>query len=308
MKAPLLLALALALGAPAIAAEAPAPANPYAATIAPAERFEVESMLVERHGQRGRPLVLIPGLASGPWVWQDMVREFSGEHAVYVVTLPGFDGRPPVAGNALDAARKALQQLISERHLDRPVLVGHSLGGSLALAVAEERPALVGGVVTIDGLAVSPGTEELFGTERAQAARTARARVAAVPGAAFAAQQQEYMRGIGVLDMSMADELARLTARSDPAAVGAWMADALALDLRPGLSKISAPVLVLAPYFEPDAAQDQVSLQDKVDYYQSLMAGTPKLAVKAISPARHFAMMDQPDRVADAIRSFLNSL
>ena len=41
-------------------------------------------MLVERHGQRGTPLILIPGLASGAWAWQDTVRQFSGEHVVYV--------------------------------------------------------------------------------------------------------------------------------------------------------------------------------------------------------------------------------
>jgi pimeloyl-ACP methyl ester carboxylesterase len=308
MNAKLLLALALAASTPAFAADAPAPANPYAATIAPAERFEVDAMLVERHGQHGRPLVLIPGLASGSWAWQDIVREFSRDHVIYVVTLPGFDGRPPVPGNGLDAARKALLQLIATRGLDKPVLVGQSLGGTLALALAEERPDLVGGVVTIDGLPVFPGTEELPPGARDQVAQGARARVASVGGPAFAAQQQRYMRGVGVLDMNKADELARLTARSDPAAVGAYMADALALDLRPGLTKISTPVLVLAPWFEADAAQEQVSQQDKVEYYRSLMAGTAKLTVTAISPARHFAMIDQPGQVADALRSFLNSL
>ena len=88
---------ALVLGAiPAShAADAgPAP-NRYAATIAPAERFEVGGVLVERHGSGGRPLILIPGLASGGWVWQDTIRAFAPEHAVYVLTLPGFDGRPP---------------------------------------------------------------------------------------------------------------------------------------------------------------------------------------------------------------------
>jgi pimeloyl-ACP methyl ester carboxylesterase len=144
MKASLLLALALAAGAPASAADAPQPPNRFAATVVPAERFEVGAMLVERHGQRGRPLVLIPGLASGSWVWQDMVREFSGEHVVYVVTLPGFDGRAPVAGDTIDAARGALAQLLASRRLDRPIVVGHSLGGG-AGAGAGRRPARPGG-------------------------------------------------------------------------------------------------------------------------------------------------------------------
>jgi pimeloyl-ACP methyl ester carboxylesterase len=308
MKASLLLALAIAAGAPAFAADVPAAPNRYAATIAPNERFEVGGLLVERHGERGRPLVMVPGLASGAWAWQDLVRELSAEHVIYVVTLPGFDGRPAGAGNAVDAARKGLLELINARRLEKPVLVGHSLGGILALAVAEEQPALVGGVVSIDGLPVFPGTEELPATQRLQAAQAAKARVAGVTAAAFSAQQQRYMRGIGVLDMDKADELAKLSAKSDPAAVGQYVADTLALDLRPGLGKISTPVLVLAPWFDADATQGQFGLQDKVEYYKSLMAGTPRLEVVAVSPSRHFAMFDQPAQVAGAIRAYLKSL
>jgi pimeloyl-ACP methyl ester carboxylesterase len=308
MKASLLLALAIAAGAPAFAADVPAAPNRYAATIAPNERFEVGGLLVERHGERGRPLVMVPGLASGAWAWQDLVRELSAEHVIYVVTLPGFDGRPAGAGNAVDAARKGLLELINARRLEKPVLVGHSLGGILALAVAEEQPTMVGGVVSIDGLPVFPGTEELPATQRLQAAQAAKARVAGVTAAAFSAQQQRYMRGIGVLDMDKADELAKLSAKSDPAAVGQYVADTLALDLRPGLGKISTPVLVLAPWFDADATQGQFGLQDKVEYYKSLMAGTPRLEVVAVSPSRHFAMFDQPAQVAGAIRAYLKSL
>lgn len=307
MKAPLLFALALAAGAPAFAAEPPAQPNRFAATIVPAERFESGAVLVERHGQHGRPVILIPGLASGAWAWQDMVRELAGEHVLYVVTLPGFDGRPAVA-NGLEAARKGLVDLIVSRKLDKPVLVGHSLGGTLALAIAEQNPELVGGVVSIEGLPVFPGTEDTPAPQRLAMAEGMKAHAAQVSAAAFAAQQQQYMRTQGVLDMPKADELARLSARSDPGAVAQYMADVLALDLRPGLARIGAPVLVVAPYFEPDASQDGLAEPAKLAYYKSLMAGTPKLEVAAISPARHFAMFDQPRKLADIIRRYLNAL
>jgi pimeloyl-ACP methyl ester carboxylesterase len=308
MKAPLWLALVLAAAAPAYAADVAAPPNRFAATIAPAERFEVGAMLVERHGKQGRPLVLIPGLASGAWAWQDMVREFSGDHVVYVVTLPGFDGRPAAPGNSIEGARKALQQLIASRKLDKPVLAGHSLGAALALAVAQDIPDLVGAVVAIDGMPVFPGTEGMAPEQRAPMAEGMKARMAGLSPAAFAAQQQQYMRGIGVVDMVKADELAKLTARSDPAAVAQYMADLLALDMRGGLGKIKAPVLVVSPFFEPDASQQGLTAQAKADYYKSLMAGTPKVEVVSISPSRHFVMFDQPQQLADAIRRYLKSI
>jgi pimeloyl-ACP methyl ester carboxylesterase len=311
MKAAILFTLALAATLPAHAApalEAAPAANRFAMRIAPAERFEIQGMLVERHGQGGRPLILIPGLASGPWAWQDLVRRFSGERAVYVVTLAGFDGRPAPNGPPLAAARAALQELVTSRRLDKPVLIGHSLGGALSFAVAQDIPAQVGGVISLDGLPVFPGTEALAPEQRPLMAASVRRRLEAAPADAYAEQQKQYMRSQGLVDMGKAEDLAALALRSDRAAVGAYMEELLSTDLRPGLAKIAAPVLVLVPYFEPDASQDQVTAMMKLEHYRSLLAGTPQLIVEPVPKARHFAMFDQPDAVADAVRRFLNRL
>ena len=307
-KAAFLFALMFVAGAPASAQDTQQPRNRFAATEVAAERFEVGALAVERHGQRGTPLILIPGLASGSWVWQDAIRTFRDDHVLYVVTLPGFDGRAPVAGNMLDASRKSLEDLIATRKLSKPVLVGHSLGGTLALTVAQQRPDMVGGVVSIDGLPVFPGTEDMPQEQRPQLADGIMRRMAGLTQAAFAGQQQQYMRSIGVVDMARADELAKLTARSDPAAMVQYMATVMAQDLRPGLAQIKAPVLVLAPFLELDSADPNAGMASKLAYYTELMSGTPKLSVVGIPGARHFAMIDQPQRVTDAIRNFLKSL
>ncbi|WLI91231.1 alpha/beta hydrolase [Massilia sp. R2A-15] len=308
MKAALLLALILGACAPSFAAEAPAPQNRYAATIAPAESFEVNGMLVERHGQRGSPMILIPGLSGGSWAWQDTVRRFSAEHVVYVVTLAGFDGRAPMAGNPIDNARQSLRQLIVSRKLDKPVLVGHSLGGALSIAFAEQDSALIRGVVAIDGLPVMPRTESMPAAQRAAIGGAMKARMASSSAEQFALDQQQFMRGTGVVDMERADELAKLSARSDPGAVGEAAAALIAADFRPGLKDITVPVLLVAPYFEPDAVQRGLTREMAKDYYTSLMAGTPKLQVVSIAPSRHFVMFDQPDMLADTLRGFLKSL
>jgi pimeloyl-ACP methyl ester carboxylesterase len=304
--------VALLSSGPGRAAETSAPpANRFTATIVPAERFEVDGMLVEQYGKpcsRGRPLILVPGLATGGWVWQETVRAFSGEHAVYVLTLPGFDGRPAAGPAPFASAQAAVARLIAQRRLDKPVIVGHSLGGTLALALAAEQPASIGGVVAIDGLPVFPGTENMEAAQRQAMAEGMKARMAAANAQAFASQQQAYMRTIGTVDMGRADDLARLTGRSDPASVARYMADSLALDLRPGLKNIQAPVLLISPFFEPDSVQQGLTAQAKADYYRSLMAGAPKVEVLTVAPARHFAMIDQPQQVNDAIRNYLGSL
>ena len=308
MKAALLFALILGAAAPAMAQDAPQPANRFAASLAPAERFELKGMLVERHGSGAKPLVLIPGLASGAWVWQETVRELGSGYTIYVVTLPGFDGRPALAGDPFDNAKAALAELIAARKLARPVLVGHSLGATLSIALAEDLPGALGGVVAIDGLPVFPRTEDMPPAQRAAMAEGVRRQMAAAAGPAFAAQQRQYMRTIGLVDMGKADDVARLTSRSDPIAVADYAASVMARDLRPGLANIRVPVLVLAPTYGPDAALTGMSGSDKVAYYRELMTGTSKLDVKPIDNARHFAMLDQPRAVNDALRQFLNTL
>jgi pimeloyl-ACP methyl ester carboxylesterase len=304
------LALAPVAGLPMLARAAPPADNPYRVALAPAERFDAGSTLVERHGQRGSPLILIPGLGGGAWVWQDAVRQLSGTHVVYVLTLAGFDGRPLLsanAGNALDAAQQSLQQLIVSRKLARPVLIGHSMGGTIALAFAERHSDLLGGVIAIDGLPVFPGTEDMPPTQRPQMVAAMKARLAA-GRQDYAARQQQYMRGIGVTDMSMADELAQLSAKSDPDAVAEYTAETLALDLRAGLPDIRVPVLLIAPYSERDEAQGGLTRDAKLAYYKALMAGTPTLEVMPIEPSRHFVMFDQPQAFADAVRAYLKAL
>jgi pimeloyl-ACP methyl ester carboxylesterase len=89
-----------------------------------------------------------------------------------------------------------------------------------------------------------------------------------------------------------------------------YMSKVLALDLRPALPEIRVPVLLVAPFHEADmkAAGMPMTPAMKTEYYKGLVAGTPRLTVVAISPSRHFAMLDQPQQVNEAIRAYLSGL
>lgn len=270
--------------------------------------FDVGTMHVERHGERGSPVILIPGLASGAWVWKDAVAALQGEHRVYALTLAGFDGRPAVKGDPLALAAASLQELIVSQHLDKPVLVGHSLGGTLSLMFAAAHPELIGGVVAVDGLPVFPSTEAVLAAQRPALAERVRAQFTAPSQAAFEAQQLQYMKGIGVVDAGKAAALAKLTSRSDRVAVADYAAAVMALDLRAQLPSIRVPVLEVAPYLASDYAAMGISEEAKRGYYRSLLGGVPQLEVISIPQARHFAMIDQPQAVNDAVRKFLAAL
>jgi pimeloyl-ACP methyl ester carboxylesterase len=116
------------------------------------------------------------------------------------------------------------------------------------------------------------------------------------------------MRTAGVRDMAQADQLAQLSSRSNPAAVGQYVAEVLALDLRPGLVRIAAPILVLAPHFDQDPNDMRWTPEAKAAYYRSLLAGAPRVQVQPVPEARHFIMFDQPERLGAILRTYLNSL
>jgi pimeloyl-ACP methyl ester carboxylesterase len=262
--------------------------------------FDAGALRVEQRGKSGRPVILIPGLSSGAWVWADTAARLEKNHQVYLLTLPGFDGRKPVEGTTFETLVQDLATLIEVRKLDRPVLVGHSLGGTLSLALAAGHSKLIGGVIAVDGLPVFPGTENVTG-DRSALAQQVRAQFANQTPEQFAAGQQAYMRQIGVLDAAQADKLALLSGRSDPLASGELAGQVMQLDLRPRLKDIAVPVVEISPFNAPDLAAFGVDEAGKTNYYRGLLGGIADLEVVSVSPARHFVMFDQPEKFAAAL-------
>jgi pimeloyl-ACP methyl ester carboxylesterase len=265
-----------------------------------AAEYAAGALHVRVAGDRGPPVILIPGLASGPWVWDATVERLRKDHVLYLLTLPGFDGRKPVAGATLESLRGDLLALIETRRIGKPVIVGHSLGGTLALSFAAAHSDRIAGVVAVDGLPVFPGTERMTG-DRSTLADGARSQFAAQSREQFAAGQVEYMKRIGVLDAAQAVRLAALTSRSDIGATAEMAAQLFALDLRPKLNEIKVPVVEISPFNAPDFAAMGIDEAGKAAYYRTLMPGIERLEVVTISPARHFVMFDQPEKFGAAL-------
>src|SRR5690606_30979000 len=112
----------------------------------------------------------------------------------------------------------------------KPLLVGHSLGGTLALRFAGEHPALISGVVAVDGLPIFPGMERVNAEQRKAMAAQMQQQMAALTPAQFQAQALGYMQSIGVIDPQLAAHYAPMNARSDIKASAQYMAEDLAFD------------------------------------------------------------------------------
>ena len=272
----------------------------------------VGTLKVERQGEHGRPVILIPGLQGGPWVWQQTIARLQKDHVVYAVTLAGFDGMPAPAdgGDLFDRADASLLQLIEQQQIERPVLVGHSLGGTLALRFAGEHLKLISGVVAVDGLPIFPGMERVSAAQRQTTATQMRTTMAAVTPEQYKAQALGYMQKVGVIDPKLAARYAPMNARSDIKASAQYMAEDLASDVRPGLKSANVPILEISPYNAPDFSLPPMVMSEaqKAAYYQSLLAGAPNAKVVSISPSRHFVMLDQPAKFQQVLEDFLKTL
>ena len=282
----------------------------------PSSVTTVGTLRVERYGQGSPAMILIPGLACGSWVWDDAVREFASTHALYVVTLAGFDGLPAPTGPPVDSADASLLQLVTGEKLDRPIVVGHSLGGYLALRFGTEHAALVRGIISVDGTPVFPPLSKSTPDDRATIAAGVVAQMRSATPEQFAAVEQQTIATM-VTDPANAARVAALTSKSDPQAVAAYTSDLLRADLRPELAKLTVPTLELAPVptvpasFEgPQAATETMADREAgySQFYRSLFPGAPNVTIVTIPNSRHFIMVDQPQALDDAIAKFVATL
>lgn len=273
---------------------------------------QVGTLEFERHGDHGRPVILVPGLEGGPWVWKDTIARLEKDHVVYAVTLAGFDGMaaPARKTGLMDQADASLLALIEQQHVDKPVLVGHSLGGTLALRFAGEHAALIAGVVAVDGLPILPGMDQIGAGQRQALAARARMQMAAMTPAQFRAAALAYMQHVGTIGPKLAAQYAPMNARSDVAATAEYATEDMTADYRSLLKQASVPILEISPYYAPDFAKPplQFSAAQKVAYYHGLLADAPHAKVVSIAPSRHFVMLDQPAKFQQALTRFLKSL
>ncbi len=306
----LVLAVAAAGVMPCAASDSGVDRPPFGPAAKPTASFEVGTLHVEKYGSGTPALVLIPGLAGGSWVWQGTIGEFGRNHTVYAITLPGFDGRAATDQKPLFAAfQRDFWALLAAEKLERPVVIGHSLGGTLTIALAEDHSERLGGVVAVDGLPVFPALAFASPEQREAAAARMADAYASFDAPAVLAAQEMFMSTTGTIRPELVKPAAMLQARSDPRAIAQWARETLTADLRPGLAKITVPLLEIVPYNPSDQRPPAgFTREQTLTFYRSILAGAPHANVLAIEPSRHFAMLDQPEAFNKELADFLASI
>src|SRR5579872_486295 len=112
---------------------------------APVATFNVGSLHVQQYGGGPRSLIFIPGLTCGPWEWSGQIARLSSQYTIYALTLPGFDGQPPISGPLFDTTTADFWRLLQSKNIVKPIVIGHSLGGTMGFMLATQHPELLGG-------------------------------------------------------------------------------------------------------------------------------------------------------------------
>ncbi len=113
------------------------------------------------HAGKGPVLLLIHGMAGNFQNWQEVIEPLARHHTVLAPDLPGHGGSAPGFGDySLGALAAGLRDLLAALGHDRATLVGHSLGGGIAMQFAYQFPEMTERLVLVSsgglGLEVSP--------------------------------------------------------------------------------------------------------------------------------------------------------
>jgi pimeloyl-ACP methyl ester carboxylesterase len=95
----------------------------------------------------GRPLVLIHGFCETSAIWSSLADKLALKYHVITPDLPGFGESPlPNGSFSIDDVGVILLQWIEPWRSEAPVVIGHSLGGYVALAMAAADQGIFGGL------------------------------------------------------------------------------------------------------------------------------------------------------------------
>lgn len=276
---------------------------PRMAVAQSAPAFTSDRLSVEVLGA-GPDVIFIPGYASSREVWRAEAERLSATHRVHMVQLAGFAGEPWVHGDGpfVQPVIDELARYIDEASLESPAVIGHSMGGMSALMLAQQYPALVGKVMSVDSL---PFFSALFGpqvtvdTARPFAEQAAAATLSA-DDATFRANQTQGAVGYAN-DPATRAAMVEWGVASARQALATAIKEVMLTDLRPALPAMTTPVW--AVYAADANGGAPPAMADAL--WQREYATLPGVELIRVDDSRHFIMADQPERFSEIVDRFL---
>ena len=233
-----------------------------------------------------KALVLIHGAGGNHLSWPSQLRRLPG-YRVYTPDLPGHGKskghslqRIPSFGNAAAAWLQALE-------LPKVFLAGHSMGGAIALWLALEYPELIRALVLSSTGAQLPVNLSLI------------EELATQVGFPIAVDKITSWSFSSRIEPALVENVKKQMLKTRPAVLAGDFQACDSFDLSDRLGEVTVPTLVLV------GDEDKMTPQR---FAEGLAEGIPGAVLEVISGAGHMLPLEQPERVAEVVRGFLEQV
>ena len=114
----------------------------------------------------GFPVVLLHGYCETRSVWENVVSELSSHFRFITPDLPGFGKTPIIDPLTIELVASEVMQLTVQLSIDKCIVIGHSLGGYITLALEDQHPELIRGYGLFHSTAFEDSPEKKKGREQ----------------------------------------------------------------------------------------------------------------------------------------------
>tara|TARA_R100000501_G_scaffold5763_1_gene12649 strand:+ start:224 stop:1102 length:879 start_codon:yes stop_codon:yes gene_type:complete len=257
-----------------------------------------ESFQVQKTGN-GQPILVFPGFTCTSEVFSEITTPLSENYEIHAFTFAGFGEVPPISFPWLPKIKKEIQNYISENNLKDPIILGHSMGGSLGLWLASEnnnysRLILIDALPAMGALMLPDYNSQSITYESPY-----NRQLLAMDSVAFTRMAEQMAFGMS-LNHDKHQQLVDWMLQADRETYVYGYTDLLKMDLRQPIKKIKIPVHIFAathPYGKETVALNyQKQYQNLKDYKISFADGSG-----------HFIMYDRPKWLMNQIQAALQS-
>ena len=294
MKYPILAAAlaAIALPLPAALVAAPTVETARAPTV-----NLYDHVRTTLYGTTGPLVVLIPGMSTPGAVWDDTVATLHKDHRLLVVEVRGFEGARGTANEKPGAIAGIVADLAADldrRKLAADAIVGHSLGGLLAMQFGLDHPGKVQRLLIVDALPFFGTVFRADATVENIAVQANGMRDMMIAGAEMmrAAGMRGTTDGAGAQGMSVNEptrvRIANWSLDAEPLAVAQLLHEDTLTDLRQAIAGLTMPVTVVHMANGDHAAAAK-------ERYATDYAALKGAKLVPVDGSGHFVQLDKPD-------------